>query len=89
MAEEKKELIVIKQLPVIEERLRELSTEIDEKINVALALECTEDSYKDVKKARAELKKQFDELESKRKDVKNAVLTPYNNFEEIYKVCIR
>ena len=60
MAEEKKELIVVKQLPVIEERLKELSTEIDEKVNTALALECTEDSYKDVKKVRTELGKQFD-----------------------------
>ena len=84
MAEEKKELIVVKQLPVIEERLKELSTEIDEKVNTALALECTEDSYKDVKKVRTELGKQFDELESKRKEVKNAVLEPYNNFVEIY-----
>lgn len=85
MENEQNELIVIKQLPIIEERLKELSTEIDDKVNKALSLDCTEENYKDVKKARAELKKQFDDLESKRKEVKNAVLTPYNNFEEIYK----
>ena len=83
--EEKNELIVIKQLPVIEERLKELSQVIDERVSSALALECTEENYKDVKKARTELKKQFDDLETKRKEVKSAVLTPYNNFEDIYK----
>lgn len=83
--EEKNELIVIKQLPVIEERLKELSQVIDERVSSALALECTEENYKDVKRARTELKKQFDDLETKRKEVKNAVLTPYNNFEDIYK----
>ena len=79
------ELIVVKQLPVIEERLKELSIQIEEKVNNALALQCTEENYKDVKKVRADLKKQFDDLETKRKEVKNAVLNPYNDFEEIYK----
>lgn len=85
MTEEKKELIVVKQLPIIEERLKELSVEIDKKISNAIKLECNEENYKDIKKVRTELRKDFDFLESKRKEVKNAVLTPYNNFEEIYK----
>lgn len=83
--EENRELIVVKQLPIIEEKLKELSLEIDKKVNSTLSLECTEKNYKDVKKARTDLKKQFDVLEAKRKEVKNAVLTPYNNFEAIYK----
>lgn len=83
--EEKEELIIVKQLPVIEERLKELSIQIDEEVNKALALDCTEENYKDVKKVRADLNKQYNDLESRRKEVKNAVLTPYNEFEEIYK----
>lgn len=86
--EECKGLIVVKQLPIIEERLKELSIEIDEKIKSALALEVTEESCKDIKKIRADLRKQFDDLETKRKEVKNTVLAPYNNFEEIYKVYV-
>lgn len=80
-----KDLIVVKQLPIIEEQLKGLSLEIDVAIMNALALEVTEDSVKEVKKIRADLNKQFKDLESKRKAVKNEVLAPYLAFEEIYK----
>lgn len=82
------ELIVVKQLPVIEEYLENLSLEIDKKVEESLSLECTEDSVKEVKKKRTELSKQFKDLETKRKEVKNVVLKPYNDFEEIYKRCV-
>lgn len=38
------EIIVFKQLPVIEGKLQEISAKIQEEINVALSLECTEES---------------------------------------------
>ena len=86
MKEEKKDqLIVVKQLPIIEEKLQALSIEIDEKVENALSLVCTEETRKDIKEVRASLTKQFKELEEQRKFVKNAVLDPYNKFEEIYK----
>lgn len=79
------ELIVVEQLPIIKERLQEIRKEIEAKVETANALVCTEDSVKDVKKVRTELTKQFKELEEQRKAVKNAVMTPYNDFEAIYK----
>lgn len=85
---ETNQLIVVKQLPIIEERLQALSIEIDEKVENALALVCTEETRKDVKEVRTLLGKQFKELEEQRKLVKNAVLDPYNKFEEIYKKCV-
>lgn len=85
---ENKELIIVKQLPVIEEYLENLSIVIDGNIKEALELECTEESVKTIKKKRTELSKQFKELEGKRKEVKNTVLAPYNSFEEVYKRCV-
>lgn len=85
---EKKELIVVKQLPIIEEQLKSLSNEIDDKINKALSLKVSEDSVKEIKKARAELNNDFKELENQRKIVKEKVLAPYNQFEEIYKTYV-
>lgn len=79
------DLIVVEQLPVIKEKLQEIRKEIEAKVEIANALVCTEDSVKDVKKVRAELSKQFKELEEQRKAVKNAILKPYNEFEAIYK----
>jgi hypothetical protein len=81
---EKKELIVVKQLPIIEEQLKSLSNEIDDKINKALSLKVSEDSVKEIKKMRAELNNDFKELENQRKIVKEKVLAPYKQFEEIY-----
>lgn len=88
MKEEKQELIIVKQLPIIEERLKELSIEIDEKVKYAKSLVVSDETVKDVKKVRAELSKEFKELENKRKMVKEKVLTPYQAFEEVYKTCV-
>lgn len=79
------DLIVVKQLPIIEERLKELSTEIDVKVAEAKDLVCTEENVKTIKQVRAELNKDFKELETKRKQVKEQVLAPYMQFEEVYK----
>lgn len=86
--EEKQELIIVKQLPIIEERLKGLSIEIDEKVKYAKSLVVSDETVKDVKKVRAELSKEFKELENKRKMVKEKVLTPYQAFEEVYKTCV-
>lgn len=80
-----KELITLKQVAIIEQRLKEISAEIDIKVNQAKALVCTEDTYKDIKKIRTELKKQYTELETQRKSIKEAVIKPYLEFEGVYK----
>ena len=43
---ENKELIVIKQLPIIEEKLKELSKEIDKKVEKAKSLVVSEETVK-------------------------------------------
>lgn len=83
-----KDLIEVKQLPVIEEQLRSVSTVIDERVKNATSLVCTEESVKTIKEIRAELNKDYKEFENKRKLVKEQVLKPYNDFENIYKECI-
>ena len=80
-------LIIVKQLPVIEDQLAAVKESITERVNQALSLVCTEDTYKDIKKVRADLNKEYAELEAKRKEVKTAVLAPYEKFEKIYKEC--
>ena len=82
------ELIVVKQLPIIQEQLKTLSTEIDKKVENAKSLICTEETVKEIKQVRADLNKEFKELETQRKLVKEQVLAPYMQFEEIYKQCV-
>ena len=83
-----KDLIEVKQLPVIEEQLRSVSTVVDERVKNATSLVCTEESVKTIKEIRAELNKDYKEFENKRKLVKEQVLKPYNDFENVYKECI-
>ena len=73
-------LIVVKQLPIIEDQLRQVKTSVDERVAQVLALACTEATYKDVKKARAELNKEFQDLEARRREVKKAILAFYNEY---------
>ena len=80
-----KDLIIVKQLPQIEEHLKDLSTEIEEKVENAKSLVCTEESVKIVKQVRADLNKEFKELETQRKTVKehrhkHTICTCYTNY---------
>lgn len=82
------ELIEIRQLPIIAERLHEIKDEIERRAAGLAALDCTEDTKAEVKAARAEFRKDFDELEKQRKAVKAAVLAPYEEFDKVYKECV-
>ena len=82
------ELIVVKQLPIIEENLRAAKEFVDKTVAEAMALVCTEETVQSVKATRTELNKQFAALEDQRKAVKAAVLDPYNRFEAVYKECV-
>lgn len=78
------EVIVVKQLPEITQKLQLISEEVDKEIEYALSLDCTEESKQEVKKARANLNKINKVLSEKRKEVKEAILKPYEEFNEIY-----
>lgn len=81
-------LIIIKQLPIIEENLKQLSVEMNNKVANALNLVVSDENIKEVKKIRADLNSDFKELESQRKIVKEKILAPYNEFENIYKTYV-
>lgn len=83
-----KEIIAVKQLPIIVEQLHEVKAEVTAKVEQALSLVCTEDTVKDVKKVRSALNKELKDYEERRKAVKKAIMTPYEQFEAVYKDCI-
>lgn len=82
------ELIVVRQLPIIEQSLRAIKQQFITAAEDALAMECSEETLQEVKKRRAEISKVYHLLESKRKEAKKAVLAPYEEFEKIYKECV-
>ena len=82
------EIIVVKQLPVIVEQLQTIKADVTARTNDAMSLVCNEDTVKEVKAVRAELNKELKYWEEKRKEVKAAVMQPYDQFEMVYKDCI-
>lgn len=82
------EIIKIEQLPIITEKLHEIKADVTAKVNEAMNLVCTPDTLATVKKVRAELNKNFKDLDERRKAVKNAVMQPYSQFEETFKECV-
>ena len=75
------------QNPIIQQNLVEMGKSVTERIS-GLNLEnqvATEDTIKTLKSLRAELNKEAKEFEEQRKFVKNAVLSPYDEFEALYK----
>ena len=82
------ELIRVVQLPVIEEQLRAMKEQVDQKVSDALSLVCTDETLSTVKEVRASLNKDFKALEEQRKAVKRSVMGPYEAFEKVYKECV-
>lgn len=87
-AKETTALIEVRQLPIIAERLQMVKAQVEAVTAEAAAMVCTADTVQTVKNRRAELRKQFDELEAQRKAAKAAVMAPYDEFERVYKECI-
>lgn len=81
-------LIVVKQLPIIEEQLLVIKERFLAEVEDALSLVCTEETLQTVKKKRTEITRIFNYLESKRKEAKKAILAPYEAFEKVYKECV-
>lgn len=80
--------IRVAQIPVIEERMRLVKEQVDTTIENALSLVCTEESVQTIKETRADLNRQFAELEAQRKAVRAEVLAPLDSFDATYKECI-
>ena len=80
--------IILKQKPIIQHDLVRVGQSVTERLN-ALNLEgqvATEETVGALKKLRAELNKELAEYESQRKAVKDAVMFPYSELEEVYKL---
>ena len=82
------ELVIVRQLPEIEEHLKAFKADVDQKVSTAMQMVCTEDTLAAVKSARAELGKDFKALEDQRKAVKQMILAPYEAFEKVYAECV-
>ncbi len=81
-------LIVVKQLPIIEEQLRTLKERWEQRAFDAESMVCTLDTVQAVKEFRAEMRKEFEEAETLRKAAKKAVMEPYDQLEEVYRECV-
>lgn len=80
------EIAVIKQLPIITEKIKEIGSELDERIK-SLNLDnlvCNEDTKKEIKNLKANLSKELTEFEKQRKLIKEKIIEPYEEFNEIY-----
>ena len=82
---EEKQLAIVEQLPLIRQYFEEIHKEIAEKTTRAIELVVTEDNIKDIKKIRADLNKEYQDYEEKRKEIKRQILAPYEAFERDYK----
>lgn len=79
--------IELVQNPVIKQNLKEVGksvTERLEKLNINGQV-ATVDTVKALKDLRAQLNKELSEFENQRKFVKEGVMSPYNEFEYLYK----
>lgn len=79
-----REIAVVKQPPEIEEWMESVSAQVSEKVQRAVNLVCTQETVKEVKQVRADLNKEFAEWEANRKRVRDAVMAPYDAFNEKY-----
>lgn len=82
------ELIVLKQLPIIEQQLANLKPEIEAYVAQALSLPVNDETVKAIKKVRTDLRQKFEALEAERKRIKTAVMKPYEDMEAVYKDCV-
>lgn len=79
------ELITVKQLPVLEERFKEIGLALDEKVVRCQAMVVTDENRKDIKKIRADLNKEAAKFADEFKTVKAEVLGPWQAVEDAYK----
>jgi len=79
------QLIVIEQPLVIKARLEGIMQEVQQKLDGAMQMTCSNDGVQAVKKTRAELNKIRAEIEEKRITAKKIAEEPYNQFMAIYK----
>lgn len=80
------EIAVVNQLPEITDKIKEIGNSLDERLdNLELDnLVCSEETRKEIVNLRTVLKKEQTEYETQRKNIKNVILKPYEDFNKIY-----
>lgn len=73
------------QVPIIVENLMDMAASYQVKKDYIATLPRDEEGMKTVKALRSEARKEFEELDAKRKEVKQKVMEPYNRAETIFK----
>ena len=73
------------QVPIIVENLMDMAASYQAKLDYIETLPRDEEGMKAVKALRAEARKEFEELDAKRKEVKQQCMGPYNKAETIFK----
>lgn len=82
-------LIAIKQLPIVEEWLHDLQLAWEQKAEDARSMVCTEDTIQAVKAFRAEMRKEFDEVDALRKKIKEQLTAPAARLDDTFRRCVR
>lgn len=77
-------IVKIEQLPKILEQLDVLGALVDERLEGIEELECTEENKTEVKNKRTEINNMLSTLENKRKEIKKAIMNPYDIFNDKY-----
>lgn len=82
------DIIKIEQLPILKENLISIKGSVIERTSMAMSLAVTEDNRKEIKKVRAELNNELKEYDRQLKEVKKAVIKPYEELAAVYKECV-
>ncbi len=85
---EEKALITIHQLPVIEQQLRSLRESWEQRAKEAAAMVCTEETVQDLKKIRADMRKEYTAADEQRKAAKKKYMEPWEAVEKLFKECV-
>ena len=87
-ANDSKDIITIVQLPIMEERFQEISDDIKGRLAFLDGLEVSDETKNEAKKILADFRKEFDAFESRRKQVKDEIMRPYDSINDLYKTYV-
>lgn len=83
------EVVRVDTLPVIFQQLELVGSYVDGELLKVKELECTEENKNEVKKIRANINSLIKQFEDKRKEIKQQVLDPYNQFNDKYEEAVK
>lgn len=85
------EIAVIEQLPVITENIKKIGENLDKRLEEMKIdnLVCNEETKKEIKNLRTSLGKELKEFEMQRKNIKEKIMLPYDEFNKIYEEQIK